>query len=208
MLRSNRFRRAVDYTVSARLLKNSNTNSINSINKNVNILFNSARKFPIGNSSLPSLYNQQCRHFITQLSNHLTNMTKAVPDEKSSMEHLRKLKPVEVIRTIDAGWKNGTYPPSEAIVKEYLKAAASLKRLDSLDVIRLLTLIQRSPATPYQATGATGEATVASLGYVGSGVGSGGSAVMSPESMFAMTQSMPQSTAGSSVKDPFYVRRE
>ena len=71
-------------------------------------------------------------------------------------------------------------------MKEYLKAAASMNKLDSLNVTVLLSLIKHNGNGP-----------------VTSSMDSRG--VLTPESMFVAMQAQ-KSTAGESVKEPFYVK--
>jgi hypothetical protein len=124
---------------------------------------------------------------------------KDISDEMKTIQHIRSLKPGEAIQQIERGWKSGAFPASEAVVKEYLKSAAALKKLDSLNVINLLNLIQKNGNMPMGSLlGSDVAGTMPSTGNMGN---------MTPEAMFAAIQSMPsQSTAGSTMKDPIYVR--
>lgn len=143
-----------------------------------------------GSALPPAIWRQQNRHFLnmpTFMNGNSEAADTAVTDEKKIVETLRKQKPGEVIQKIERGWQNGNYPASELIVKEYLKAAASMNKLDSLNVTLLLSLIKQNGNGP-----------------VTSSKDSRG--VLTPESMFVAMQANQKSTAGESVKDPFYVK--
>jgi hypothetical protein len=47
----------------------------------------------------------------------------------------------EVIQTMEKGWNTGKIPVNEAFLKEYIKAAAQLKRLDSINISSLLAVL-------------------------------------------------------------------
>ena len=110
-----------------------------------------------------------------------------ISDERKIVDSLKNLRPGEIVQRIERGWQNGTFPASEPIVKEYLKSAAALKKLDSLDVTSLLSLIRQNG------------------NGVGNAAGESGT-IMTPESMFAAMQANQRTTAGASPKEPFYVK--
>ena len=140
-------------------------------------------------AAVPAVWNQQHRSFFSNLrSNSKGSESEGLGDEKKTIEHLRGLKPGEAIQKIERGWKNGSFPASEGIVKEYLKSASSLKKLDSLDITGLLSLIQQGGRTP------------------GALAGMEGAERMTPEAMYAAMQPMSRTTAGASPKDPIYVK--
>lgn len=96
------------------------------------------------------------------------------------IHRLGKSSPRDALRAIERGWANGKVPVSDAILHEYLKAAAALNRLDSVDVSGLLALVNKE-------RGRTG----------------GDSSSASP----VMVAPMLASTSGSSSQDPLYVAR-
>ncbi len=50
----------------------------------------------------------------------------------------------EVIQTMEKGWNTGKIPVNEAFLKEYIKAAAQLKKLDSINITSLLAVLAKS----------------------------------------------------------------
>lgn len=68
-------------------------------------------------------------------------------DERKVVEYLSALSavsPRETITSIERGWENGKLPKSEPIVREYLKAAAALQKLDTIDIAALFSVLNKS----------------------------------------------------------------
>lgn len=66
-------------------------------------------------------------------------------DEKKLGEYMRLLvavSPKEAIQEIEKGWENGKLPVSDFFVKEYMKAAATLGKLDSVNLTGIMALLQ------------------------------------------------------------------
>ena len=55
------------------------------------------------------------------------------------------LNPRQGLRAIERGWESGKLPFDDVYLKEYFKAAAALKKLDSVDITGLLALLKVSP---------------------------------------------------------------
>jgi hypothetical protein len=144
------------------------------------------------NGSSTQLWNQQQRPFFEKLkarlginATHSSNI-EGLADSKQVINHLKYLSsyhPKDCIEQIHSGWQNGKLPASEDIIKEYLKAAASLKKLDTLDLNGLLALAKK--------------------GQPGGGV----NGVLTPEAFFAAMNANKRS-AGSTVTEPMHVKCE
>lgn len=140
----------------------------------------------------PVLWNQQQRPFFAQIRDHIRYSgggvnTEAMADPKTVLAHLRsigKTNPKDCIDQINSGWQNGKLPASEEIIKEYLKAAASLKKLDTLDITGLLALIQKGNGSVVGTTG-----------------------TITPEAFYAALNAN-KSTAGSTLAEPLYIKRK
>lgn len=150
----------------------------------------------LGNNvaTIPVLWNQQQRPFfaqIAQIRDHIRFgsggvSTDSMADPNTVLAHLRstgKINPKECIDQINSGWQNGKLPASDEIIKEYLKAAAALNKIDTLDIIGLLTLIQK-----------------------GNGGVVGANGTITPEAFYAALNAA-KSTAGSKPSDPIYIKR-
>ena len=133
----------------------------------------------------PAKWRQQNRLFFNMSTFMKQNGDAAdtITDEKKILKNLNPKRPGDTIEKIERGWQQGNYPASESIVKEYLKAAAALNKLDSLNVTMLLSLIRQNGAVTTDPSG-----------------------VLSPESLFVAMQANQRSTAGASVNDPFFVK--
>lgn len=101
---------------------------------------------------------QQNRSFINIFKNiqgmskvsQLKRLVDSNPDERSVLEYLRALNtvnPYEVSSYIERGWTSGKFPVNEEFLREYLKAVASLRKLDSLNLTGLLALLNKSLET-------------------------------------------------------------
>lgn len=80
----------------------------------------------------------------------LKQMMENNPDERTVLEYLRALNaisPLEVSAYIERGWTGGKFPVNEEFLREYLKAVASMKKLDSLNITGLLALLNKSLAS-------------------------------------------------------------
>lgn len=146
-------------------------------------------------ATIPVLWNQQQRPFfakIAQIRDHIRYgnggvRTDSMVDPNTVLAHLRstsKVNPKECIDQINSGWQNGKLPASEEIIKEYLKAAASLNKLDTLDVAGLLALTQK-----------------------GNGGIAGANGTITPEAFYAALNAS-KSTAGTKQSDPIYFKRK
>lgn len=191
MLRSsNLIRKSAEYT-GKRIIQNNKHNNIYSP------------------TATASLWNQQHRTFFSSLQGLANAKDKDVmiSDERKTVEYIRSLKPGEAIQQIERGWKSGTFPASEAVVKEYLKSAASLNKLDSLNVISLLQLIQKGQGN---FNGVAGVPLGNVMGADSAMHQSTGNVGVTPEALFAAMQSMNSnnlnSGAGSTAKDPLYIK--
>jgi hypothetical protein len=138
------------------------------------------------------LWNQQQRSYFDRIKTALgLNADKSMgfeglSDPKQVVTHLKHLcstNPRDCIEQIHTGWNNGQLPASEEILKEYIKAAASLKKLDTLDLKGLLLLINKDQAK---------------------GVAFG---TVSPEALYAALNSNKRS-AGSTSSEPMHVKCE
>ena len=151
----------------------------------------------LGNNvaTIPVLWNQQQRPFFAQIAQMRDHIrfgnggvsTDSMADPNTVLAHLRstgKINPKECIDQINSGWQNGKLPASEEIIKEYLKAAASLNKLDTLDVAGLLALTQK-----------------------GNGGIAGANGTITPEAFYAALNAS-KSTAGTKQSDPIYFKRK
>jgi ATP-dependent metalloprotease len=67
-------------------------------------------------------------------------------DEHSLLEYVRAMNSVDAgnaAKFIENGWLNGNLPINEVFMKEYLKAASTLGKVDTLNVTALLGMIQK-----------------------------------------------------------------
>lgn len=144
-------------------------------------------------ASSTQLWNQQQRPFFDNLKARLgftaanSSNIEGLADPKQVLTHLRYLSsyhPKDCIEQIHSGWQNGKLPASEDIIKEYLKAAASLKKLDTLDLNGLLALANKGQAGATSASG-----------------------ILSPEAFFAAMNANKRS-AGSTAYEPMHVKCE
>ena len=137
--------------------------------------------------------NQQQRPFFEKLKTMVDYVSKGsspvitdgMKDERQVVSYFRSISvthPKECIEQIHTGWQNGKVPANEDVIREYLKAAAALKKLDTLDLNGLLSLAQK-------------ERQISS--------GNGG---ISPEAFFAAMNA--NKTFGSTSNDPIYVKSE
>lgn len=143
--------------------------------------------------SSKQLWNQQQRPLFAKIKERLA-LNAALPksnieglaDPKQVLSHLKYLSmyhPKDCIEQIHSGWQNGKLAASEDIIKEYLKAAASLKKLDTLDLTGLLALANKGQA-----------------GAVANGT-------LSPEAFYAAMNANKRS-AGSTSTEPMHVKCE
>ena len=108
-------------------------------------------------------------------------------DERKLLEYIRALtlaSPRDAIVTIERGWENGKLPINEAILKEYFKAAASLRKIDTINITGLLAMLNKN------------------------GVALGGDlsgALGNQAALASILKSSQQFTAGSSPSDPLYI---
>lgn len=110
-----------------------------------NVNYNLKRK------TFSSLYNQK-RHFLRYVfpaayQEHFRKQIDGTSDEKKLGDYIRILaqnSPKDAITQIERGWETGKLPVSELIVREYFKAAATLKKLDSVNISGILGLMSKS----------------------------------------------------------------
>lgn len=91
-------------------------------------------------------------------------------DERKLHEYLRLLvsvSPKDAIAEIEKGWESGKFPVNEFLVREYLKAAAKLGKMDAVNITGLLALVQQK--------GVEGAAAAPLRGFSGMGMSMGGS---------------------------------
>ena len=116
-------------------------------------------------------------------------------DERKLYEYLRLLAsvaPKEAIAEIEKGWESGKFPVNDLLLREYLKAAAKIGKLDGVDIASLLAM--------YQQRGA----------QVGAGAGLHRGAAAHGDRGGAPFRSMHSAIGGSgagSAQDPLYVAR-
>jgi len=80
-------------------------------------------------------------------------------DEKKLREYLRLLSsvsPKDAIQEISAGWDNGKFPVDEFFVREYLKAASALGKMDSVNISGILDLMRRGAVSAVGGAGGRG----------------------------------------------------
>ena len=138
----------------------------------------------------------QKRHFIFQSMQNMANMKKiteameGTTDDRKKVAYVRALvsyAPKQAMAQIERGWENGKLPVNEEVLREYLKAAAALKKLDSLNITGLMTLMQKQ-------TGGLGE----------SGGAAGGN--VSPQTLALLLNSGQQRfSAGGAPNEPLYI---
>lgn len=137
--------------------------------------------------------NQQKRPFYEKLKTMVDyvskgnspNVADGMKDEKQVVSYFRSISqshPKECIEQIHSGWQNGKVPANEDVIREYLKAAAVLKKLDTMDLNGLLSLA----AKERQMSSANGG--------------------ISPEAFFAAMNA--NKTFGSTSTDPIYIKSE
>ena len=71
----------------------------------------------------------------------------ASPTEENTLNYLRALNnqdPKNVVTTIEKGWSSGHIPVKENFIREYVKAAAKLNKLDTINISSLLALMANS----------------------------------------------------------------
>lgn len=107
------------------------------------------------------------------------------------IQQLGKSSARAALSAIERGWVSGKVPVSDAILREYFKAASALKKLDSIDMSGLLSLVNKQKAN------------------VGSGRSSSnrGGHDADTQAQLAAMFSAAAFPAGSSAKDPLFVAR-
>jgi predicted metal-dependent RNase len=100
--------------------------------------------------SIPTVLNQQQRQFMKMFQkNDVSKIREGIDgtsDEKKLGDYIRALavsSPRDAIAQIERGWENGKIPVSEEIIREYLKSAAQLKVLDTVNLSGILALMQK-----------------------------------------------------------------
>jgi hypothetical protein len=134
----------------------------------------------------------QQRHFFKQFfqqqaAKRMRSALDGTTDEKKLLEYIRMLgvtAPREVLSTIEKGWDSGKLPFSEPILKEYFKAAAAMRKLDTVNITGLLSMLNKNGV---------------SLGADAAG-GVGNQAALA-----ALLKSTQRFSAGSSPNDPLFV---
>lgn len=136
----------------------------------------------------------QKRHFIFQSMTNMVNMKKTTDalegttDDRKKVAYIRALvsfAPKSAMTQIERGWESGKLPVNEEILREYLKSAAALKKLDSLNITGLMALTQKHNA---------------GLG------GSGDAGGVSPQSLALLLNSGQQRfSAGGTPNEPLYI---
>lgn len=133
--------------------------------------------------------NQQQRPFFEKLRtmvdyvNKGTISSEGMKDEKQLVSYFKSISlvhPKECIEQIQTGWLSGKVPANEDVIREYLKAAAALKKLDTLDITGLLNLARKE------------------------GILSNTNGGISPEAFFAALNS--NKISGSTSNDPIFVK--
>ena len=119
--------------------------------------------------------SQSRRYFFNSLGK-LVNLRKlqdavdGTTDDAKKLEYIRALvaySPRTAMQQIERGWESGKLPVNDSLLKEYLKCAAELKKLDSVNVAGLMALVQRQGEL-----GAGGTAAGAGgVGGTGAGIG-------------------------------------
>ena len=137
--------------------------------------------------------NQQQRPFIEKLKTMVDYVSKGnspnavdgMKDRKQLVSYFRSISlshPKECIEQIHSGWQNGKVPANEDVIREYLKAAAVLKKLDTMDLNGLLSLASKERQL------------------------AGASSGISPEAFYAAMNA--NKTFGSTSTDPIYIKSE
>lgn len=78
------------------------------------------------------------------------------PDEKQIFDYIRLLgsqRPHEAIKFIENGWENNKIPMNEMFLKEYLKAAAAINKLDKINFTSLLALMNKHESAQSNSNG-------------------------------------------------------
>mmetsp|Transcript_18773 Transcript_18773/g.18093 ORF Transcript_18773/g.18093 Transcript_18773/m.18093 type:complete len:812 (-) Transcript_18773:205-2640(-) len=149
--------------------------------------------------SIPTVLNQQQRQFMKIFQkNDVSKIREGIDgtsDEKKLGDYIRALavsSPRDAIAQIERGWENGKIPVSEEIIREYLKSAAQLKVLDTVNLSGILALMQK----PNGVAGAALEPNN-QLGGMGG---------LSPQMLSMILKSGQQgSSAGNSPQDPMFI---
>ena len=137
-----------------------------------------------------SMNLQQRPYFLKAMVDYVSKgnspvISEGMKDEGQIVAYFKSISvthPKECIEQIHTGWQNGKVPANEDVIREYLKAAASLKKLDSLDLSGLLALAHKE------------RQNLSSNGGI------------SPEAFFAALNA--NKTFGSTSSDPIYVKSE
>ena len=144
--------------------------------------------------------SQSRRYFFNSLGK-LVNLRKlqdavdGTTDDAKKLEYIRALvaySPRTAMQQIERGWESGKLPVNDALLKEYLKCAAELKKLDSVNVAGLMALVQRQGEL-----GAAG--TAAGAGAVGGTTGAG----IGP--LVSLLGAGQRFSAGGTPNEPLYV---
>ena len=67
-------------------------------------------------------------------------------DDQSKYDYVRllgKFSPRDALAAIEKGWATDELPMTEPFIREYLKAAAGLNKLDNIDLASLMNVINR-----------------------------------------------------------------
>ena len=105
----------------------------------------------IGGSGVLILQHQQRRRFFFNSLSKLVNLRKlqdavdGTTDDAKKVEYIKALvaySPRTAMQQIERGWESGKLPVSDQVLKEYLKCAAELKKLDSVNVAGLMALVK------------------------------------------------------------------
>jgi hypothetical protein len=89
--------------------------------------------------------NQYKRLFFSKIfSSKAVRDNLAGTDTLSIIKGLVYINPQDALRAIENGWQSGKIPFNEQYLKEYFKAAASLKKLDSVNIEAMLTMLKTS----------------------------------------------------------------
>lgn len=84
--------------------------------------------------------------FQKSIGSRLREAIDGTADKKELGDYIRALainSPRDAITQIERGWENGKLPVSEEIIREYLKSAAQLKVLDTVNLSAILALMQK-----------------------------------------------------------------
>ncbi len=143
-----------------------------------------SRRYFFGNSNngegnkLSFLETAKLQAEINQLEKQLETSSRDIRLVHQYLRALGRLRPKEAVAYIERGWQNQSLPMTEELLKEYLKSAASLNKLDGLNVSGLLAMANKAQGGVLggaAAAGGAGAGTIDVAAFLRSaGAGAGG----------------------------------